>query len=174
MSVSRSRARLQELARQAAGPEGLSSRAVQRAYAVSAEGAGCTINRAWRLGLLVTDMDYPWPWRAKRWFATQAQLERWMRDHPAPAAAGMVDPWRDPRSGAVRHAPVQLRGSYGLRIDPQAEAVIPPGVMVQVCPGWTHDPRFQVGPGEVVPRTFALQYEQGHKAGCSRRRAAAT
>lgn len=161
--MSSSRKRLLELVRMAGVPEGLNNRAVQQAYAVSAEGAGSMINQAWRQGLLVTDMDYPWPWRAKRWFATRAQLEKWVRDHPAPAAAGMVEPWRDPKSGAVRHAPVHLRGSHGLRMDPQAEAVIPPGVKVQVCPGWTHDPRYQVAAGERVPRVFDLQYQQGRR-----------
>lgn len=105
-------------------------------------------------------------WRNCEWmFASQAQADAWIpgyefrRESEAlPKLRDVADLSIDRRGHRKVRTPVTLPGSRTdapqlLNREPATPQ--PPRVVeVQVCPSYTHNPRYQVGPGEKVPALF--------------------
>ena len=86
-------------------------------------------------------------WGATRYFDTP---ERARSYKPVPV---VKEAFLAPRT----HWPMTLPGTPKSLYAPkkEAEAFVPEGVKRTVCPSWTHDPRYQCAPGDVVPALFS-------------------
>lgn len=98
-----------------------------------------------------------------RWFTTTAAADAWVASLHRPAPAQQpTKPGRLPRVPAVltdvkpltaaTRKPVPLTvvapKTPGPATAPAGDAIVPEGVKITRGPSWTHDPRFQVAPGE--------------------------